>query len=470
MDKAQTESKKDEFRDRLGIVSKEGKRKWVYPKKPKGKFYLYRTILSFFLLAFLIGAPFVKYHNEPVFLFNVIDRKFILFGSAFGPHDFFLMLVAMLVLVVSIVLFTVVYGRVFCGWICPQTIFMEMVFRKIEYWIEGDSSKQKALKISSWNKEKIVKKSAKQLIFFFISFLISNVFLSWIIGVDKLFVIATDPPGEHLAGLIAILAFSSAFYGVFAWLREQACILICPYGRLQGVLLDQNSMVIAYDYKRGEPRGKIKKNLQEQTKGDCVDCNLCVDVCPTGIDIRNGTQLECINCTACIDACNAVMSKINKPKGLIRYASAKAIKDSFKLSFFSARVIGYTFVLIVLVTILLTLALTRSQIDVSILRTPGLISQQQPDNKISNLYDIKITNKTFATIPLELKLNELNGEIKIVSNQLFIKPQEILESKFFVVLPKETLKEIITPLTINVYSNGKKVDAIHTSFMRQMDQ
>ncbi|MDP4194914.1 MAG: cytochrome c oxidase accessory protein CcoG [Bacteroidota bacterium] len=470
MDKAQTVYKKDEVRDRLGIVSKEGKRKWVYPKKPKGKFYLYRTILSFFLLSFLIGTPFVKYHNEPLFLFNVIDRKFILFGSAFGPHDFFLMLVAMLVLVVSIVLFTVVYGRVFCGWICPQTIFMEMVFRKIEYWIEGDSSKQKALKISSWNKEKIIKKSAKQLIFFSISFLISNVFLSWIIGVDKLFAIATDPPREHLAGLIAILAFSSAFYGVFAWLREQACILICPYGRLQGVLLDQNSIVIAYDYKRGEPRGKIKKNLKEQTKGDCVDCNLCVDVCPTGIDIRNGTQLECINCTACIDACNAVMSKINKPKGLIRYASAKAIKNSFRLSFLSARVIGYTLVLIVLVTILLTLALTRSQIDVSILRTPGLISQQQPDNKISNLYDIKITNKTFANIPLELKLNEPNGEIKIVSNQLLIKPQEILESKFFVVLPKETLKEIVTPLTINVYSNGKKVDAIHTSFMRQVDQ
>jgi cytochrome c oxidase accessory protein FixG len=405
----------------------------------------------------------------------VIDRKFILFGSAFGPHDFFLLLVAMLVLVVSIVLFTVVYGRVFCGWICPQTIFMEMVFRKIEYWIEGDSSKQKALKMSSWNKEKIIKKFAKQLIFFSISFLISNIFLSWIIGVDKLFAIATDPPGEHLAGLIAILAFSSAFYGVFAWLREQACILVCPYGRLQGVLLDQNSIVIAYDYKRGEPRGKIKKSLQEQTKGDCVDCNLCVDVCPTGIDIRNGTQLECINCTACIDACNAVMFKINKPKGLIRYASAKAIKDSSRLRFFSARVIGYTFVLIVLVAILLTLALTRSQIDVSILRTPGLISQQQPDNKVSNLYVIKITNKTFEAIPLELKLSEPNGEtkkgeIKIVSNQLLVKPQEILESKFFVVLPKETLKGIITPLTINVYSNGKKVDAIHTSFMRQVDQ
>lgn len=459
----------EKFRDTLGIVSREGKRKWIFPKKPKGKLYTARSIVSYFLLLFLFGAPFLKMNNEPVFLFNVLERKFIIFGAAFGPHDFFLMLIAMLWLVVSIVLFTVVYGRVFCGWVCPQTIFMEMLFRKIEYFFEGDASKQRALIASKWNKQKILKKSAKQLTFIAVSFVIANAFLAWIIGVDELYRIVTDPPAKHMTGLISILAFSLVFYGVFAWLREQACILICPYGRLQGVLLDQNSVVIAYDYKRGEPRGKLRKSESNQLKGDCVDCNQCVDVCPTGIDIRNGTQLECINCTACIDACNFVMKKTNKPKGLIRFASAKGIKEGTRLNLFTPRVVGYTLVLLVLSALLVYLAATRTQVDVSILRTPGLLSQDQPENKISNLYDIKITNKTFGVMPLKLRVKDGLGEIKIVSNKLEAKPQEILESKFFIILPKEKLKGMITPLRIDVFAGEKKVDEISTSFIGKVE-
>ncbi len=323
----------ESFRDSLSTVSKEGKRKWVYPKKPSGKFYNARTIVSIILLAILFGTPFIKVDGHPFVLFDVIHRNFIIFGILFGPHDFFLFGLLMITFIVFIFLFTVVFGRVFCGWICPQTIFMEMVFRKIEYWIEGDFRQQMALNKSPWTSEKIFKKTSKQSIFFTISFIISNFFLAYLIGMDQLIKIVTDPPSEHINGLMAMLAFSGVFYWVFSSFREQACTMVCPYGRLQGVLLDQDSVVISYDYVRGEPRGKIRKSETQDKKGDCVDCHLCVDVCPTGIDIRDGVQLECVNCTACIDACDDVMDKIKKPRGLIRYDSLNGIENKEKEKF-----------------------------------------------------------------------------------------------------------------------------------------
>lgn len=456
------------YRDSLGIVNREGKRKWIFPKKPAGRFYNYRTILSWFLFLFLAGMPFVKYQGGPVFLFNVVERKFILFGAVFGPHDFFILLLAMLSSVVFIVLFTVVYGRVFCGWICPQTVFMEMLFRKIEYWIEGDASKQKALKAAPWNGKKIFKKTFKQALFFAVSFAVANIFLAWIIGVDQLITIITDPPSMHMSGLIAITLFSLAFYGVFSWFREQACILVCPYGRLQGVLLDRNSIVIAYDYKRGEPREKIRKKENQEDKGDCIDCRQCVDVCPTGIDIRNGTQLECINCTACIDACDYVMEKVKRPKGLIRFSSAKGIEEGTGFKF-SPRIVGYSIVLILLVSLLVFLTLNRTQYDVSILRTPGLISQQMADGRLSNLYDIKVTNKTFSDVPVEFRLKNLQGEIKTAGEDLLARKQAILETKILVILPQSSINSLVTPVEIEVLADKKPIDVIKTSFMGKVE-
>lgn len=464
------EEEKQEFRNHLATVTKEGKRKWIFPKKPSGRFYNARTLVSFVLLAFLIIAPFIKVNGHQFLLIDFPNRHFILFGVPFGPHDFHLFVLAMISFVVFIVLFTVIFGRIFCGWACPQTIFMEMVFRKIEYWIEGDAIQQIKLKNAPWTTSKIFKKGLKHIIFFAISFFIANIFLSYIISMDKLIEIVTDPPSKHLSGLFAITVFSGVFYFVFSYFREQACTLVCPYGRLQGVLLDQDSIVIAYDYKRGEPRGKLKKGEDFSNRGDCIDCHLCVDVCPTGIDIRNGIQLECVNCTACIDACDNVMDKIQRPRGLIRYASLRNIENKAKFKF-TPRMILYSVILFVLLSVLTILMINRTDFNVNILRTPGMLFQQQPDGTISNLYDINLVNKTFDPTEIKLKLESpSSGELKIIGTDLKLDPQEIVEAKFMILLPKASITKMNTPVEIGVYDGNKLIRKIKTSFLGPVEK
>lgn len=458
------EEEKQEFRNHLATVTKEGKRKWIFPKKPSGRFYNARTIVSIILLAFLIITPFIKVNGHPFLLLDFPNRHFILFGVPFGPHDFHLFVLAMISFIVFIVLFTVIFGRIFCGWACPQTIFMEMVFRKIEYWIEGDAIQQIKLKNAPWTAQKIFKKTLKHLIFFAISFFIANIFLSYIISMDKLIEIVTDPPSKHLSGLFAITVFSGVFYFVFSYFREQACTLVCPYGRLQGVLLDQDSIVIAYDYKRGEPRGKLKKNDDFSNRGDCIDCHLCVDVCPTGIDIRNGIQLECVNCTACIDACDNVMDKIQRPRGLIRYASLKNIDNKAKFKF-TPRMMLYSVILFILLSVLTVLMINRTDFNVNILRTPGMLFQEQPDGKISNLYDLNLVNKTFNPVQMQMKLLNPRGELKIIGSDLKLDSQQIVEAKFMILLPKESIKKMNTPVEIGIYDQNKLIKKIKTSFL-----
>ena len=452
------------FRDQLATVNKEGKRKWVFPKKPSGRFYNARTIFSIVLLLILFVTPFIKVNGHPFMLFDILNRNFILFGMAFGPHDFHLFVLAMITTIIFIFLFTAVFGRVFCGWACPQTIFMEMVFRKIEYWIEGDFREQKKLKAAPWTTEKIIKKTSKHAIFYGISFLIANTFLAYIIGIDKLIQIVTDPPSKHIQGLIIILIFAGVFYFIFSYFREQVCTLVCPYGRLQGVLLDRDSIVIAYDNVRGEPRGKIKKSEQQSNKGDCIDCHLCVDVCPTGIDIRDGIQLECVNCTACIDACDAVMDKIKKPRGLIKYASLNSIEKNSKFRL-TPRAITYTVVLGILLSVLTYLLVTRTDYNINILRTPGLLYQEQPGDKVSNLYDLNVINKTFDKAAISLKLENVKGELKVIGNDLKLDPQQNLEAKFMIILPKSSITKMSTPIDIGIYDRGKLIKTIKTSFL-----
>ena len=470
MSKKEINQNTEAFRDQISTVTREGNRVWIYPKKPSGRFYNARTIVSILLLAFLFGVPFIKVNGHQFILFNILERKFILFGIPFGPHDFHLFGLAMIAVIVSIFLFTVVYGRIFCGWICPQTIFMEMVFRKIEYFIEGDANRQRALNQRPMNGEKFFKKSVKHFIFFALSFVIANFFLAYIIGMDQLITIITDPITAHTGGLFAITIFSGIFYWVFSYFREQACTIVCPYGRLQGVMLDQNSIVIAYDDVRGEPRAKIKKDEPRNDKGDCIECHLCVDVCPTGIDIRNGTQLECVNCTACIDACDNVMDKIGKPRGLIRYASKNEIETRVR-KIFTPRALGYTFVLTLLLSLITFLLINRTEVELTILRTPGILFQEQPDNKISNLYDVKIVNKTFNEFPVSLKLENINGEIKMIGTEnLNVEPQGIAEAKFLVILSKDDIQNMKTPLDISVSSSGEIIDVIRTSFLGKVNR
>jgi cytochrome c oxidase accessory protein FixG len=456
---------KQEYRNQLATVTSDGKRKWVYPKKPSGKFYNARTILSLFLLAFLVIVPFIKVNGHQFLLFDFLNRNFILFGIPFGPHDFHLFVLAMISIIVFIILFTVVFGRIFCGWACPQTIFMEMVFRKIEYWIEGDAKDQRKLAAEEWNGRKLVKKGLKNFIFFILAFIISHIFLSYIISMDKVIEIISQPPSAHLSGFVALIAFSFIFYWVFAFFREQACTIVCPYGRLQGVLLDQDSIVIAYDHKRGEPRGKIKKNEVQSDKGDCIDCYLCVEVCPTGIDIRNGIQLECVNCTACIDACDAVMEKISRPKKLIRYDSLNGIENNTKFKI-TPRMMLYSVILVVLLGILGYLLSIRTDYSVNILRTPGMLFQEQPNGKVSNVYDLNIVNKTFNETPVQIKLeNPSDGELKLVGKDIVLKSQQIVETKFLVLLDKATLSRMNTPIEIGVYDGDKLIKKVKTSFL-----
>ena len=459
----------DSFRDHLATITDGGKRKWIYPKKPSGRFYNARTVVSSVLILFLVITPFIKVNGHPFLLFDLLNRNFILFTIPFGPHDFHLFALAIIALAVFIILFTVIFGRVFCGWACPQTIFMEMVFRKIEYLIEGDFKDQMKLKQASWTSNKFFKKTLKQIIFFFIAFFISNIFLSYIIGMDELIKIVTASPSKHLAGFISMMVFSGVFYWIFSYFREQVCTLVCPYGRLQGVLLDQDSIVIAYDNVRGEPRGKLKKNEPKNNLGDCIDCNLCVDVCPTGIDIRNGIQLECVNCTACIDACDLVMDKIGRSRGLIRYDSLRGIEKKEKFRF-TPRMAGYSTILVLILSVLSYLLVTRSDFSINILRTPGLLFQEQPDNKYGNIYDLNIINKTFNNAPIELKLKNVEGELKLLGDELNLKPQEKHDSKFLLILPKSSITKMNTPITISVYSNDKLLKEVKTSFLGPINE
>lgn len=463
IDSPEVKKTDESFRNTISIVEKDGHRKWIYPKKPAGRFYTARTIVSIFLLAILFGLPFIKVDGHPFFLFNIVEREFILFGAVFTPQDFYLFGLLMITVFVSLFLVTAVFGRIFCGWICPQPIFLELVFRKIEYLIEGDYIRQMELNKAPWNGAKIFKKGLKYFIFFLLSFIIANTLLSYIIGVDGLWKIMNDPISAHVSGFIAIVIFTIGFYWIFAWFREQACILVCPYGRMQGVLLDKNTTVIAYDYNRGEPRGKLTQK-KEKNLGDCIDCNQCVVVCPTGIDIRNGTQLECINCAVCIDACDSIMDKINLPRGLIRYDSMEGIRtgSGFK---WTSRVIGYMSVLLILLTAITVLFAKRKDVDANILRTPGMIYQNQGEDKVSNMYNFKLSNKTFNEMPIKFELSESEGEIKLVGNEIILKPMEVHEGSLLILMPKDKIKKLNTPLKINAVSNGKVIEEISTTFI-----
>ncbi|MEB2785686.1 cytochrome c oxidase accessory protein CcoG [Algoriphagus persicinus] len=455
----------DTFRDALATVQDDGKRNWVYPKKVKGFFYKYRTYVSWILLAILFAGPFIKVDGRPWLLFNIFERKFIIFGAIFWPQDTYLLIFLLLIFFVFIILFTVAFGRVWCGWACPQTLFMEMVFRKIEYLIEGDANQQRALNEQSWNQEKITKKTIKITIFALISLLIGHLVMAYLIGIDQVIQIVSSPPFEHMAGFVGLLAFSGVFMFVFTWFREQACLVVCPYGRLQGVMLDNNSINVMYDYIRGEPRAPIRKNAAENVdKGDCVDCSLCVQVCPTGIDIRNGIQMECVNCTACIDACDEVMIKVDRPTGLIRYASENSIKQGFE-KLLTSRVKAYIAVLILLTAIFVSLIATRDDISATITRFPGITYQEREDGMVTNLYQITLINKTFESQEVELKSLTEGMGVEIVGQQhLVLDAQSKFEGRFFLVKNQNEVRVNQEKVALVLFHNGEEIDQIETNF------
>ena len=497
---------KEAYRDSISTVDQAGKRLWVYPKSPQGKWHRARVAVAVVLLAVLFGTPFVKIGGQPLFLFNLFDRQFVILGQPFFPQDFHLLGLATLIFFVFISLFTVVFGRVWCGWACPQTIFMEMVFRKIEYWIEGDANQQRALDQAPWDARKITKKTAKHAIFLLFSVVIAHLVMAYLIGVDGVWNTITQSPSNNLSGFIGLVSFTGIFYFVFAQLREQVCTVVCPYGRLQSVLLNRESMIVAYDEDRGEPRGKLKKEKKAdhactgtcggcnhkklhadhlgtaadaQTvplkledflpKGDCIDCKLCVQVCPTGIDIRNGLQMECVNCMACIDACNSVMKKIGKPEGLIRIDSQKGMKEKkpFRLT---GRIAAYSVVLLLLLTLQSYLLISRNAVEATVLRVPGLMYQERTPGMISNLYNAQFTNKTHGDLSVRLHLRDQEmyqgASIQMVGGKLTLAKGKTTETVFFIELPKARIQHAKTPLVIELYNQeGRLLETVKTNFL-----
>jgi cytochrome c oxidase accessory protein FixG len=330
--------------------------------------------------------------------------------------------------------------------------------------IEGSPGRQRALDNGPWDFNKIWKKTLKHTLFLLFSFVIAHTFLAYILGVEEVLKIMSESPSNHMGLLLGLIAFTLMFYAVFAFVREIVCTTICPYGRLQGVMFDKDTMQISYDYRRGEERGRFKKN-EERTIGDCIDCKKCVIVCPTGIDIRDGVQLDCVGCTACIDACDEVMDKVGFEKGLIRYASENQIAEGSGHGF-TPKMKAYTGVLVMLLALMTVLIVTRQTVETHIIRVKGQLYQEVSENTLSNLFEAKIINKTKNTVPIELRAEGIAGEIKLIgADEMILKPEALNDFTFFLEIPRSEILERSNTISIGVYSNGRKIQSVKTKFL-----
>lgn len=459
-----------DFRDHLATADRQGNRRWLFPKKPSGRWHRRRAWVAAALIFIMFAGPWIRIHGNPLLLINVVERRFSILGQIFWPQDFAIFAVAMLVFITGIIIFTTAFGRLWCGWTCPQTVMMEMVFRKVEYLIEGDAHEQRALAAAPWTWRKLLKKSFKQCVFLGLSFVVGNTLLAYIIGSEALLAIQFDDPRRHLGGLVAMGLFTLLFYAIFARFREQACTFICPYGRFQSAMLDENSMVVAYDHKRGEKRAPLHRDLPPGQRaaaglGDCVACRQCVAVCPTGIDIRDGTQMECVNCTACIDACDTVMDKVGLPQGLIRFASLNRIEHG-EPQRFTARMKLYTGVLAALITLFLLLVFTRAEVGATLLRAPGSSFQTTAENRIQNIYTLKIINKGARDLPLDLRLEKIPGTVRLMGPRPFVVAKESMaQTSLLVELDPSALAGHSAKIRLGLYSNERLLDTVTTSFV-----
>jgi len=451
------------FRDELASVARDGRRRWIYARQPSGRYYVARTVVGAFLLAFLLLAPFVSVNGQPLMLLNVLERKFVLLGVFFRPQDFYLVVMIALTVLVTLVLVTVVAGRLWCGWLCPQTIFMEMVFRRLEYLIDGSAEQQLRRDRGPWTGARFARYTVKHAIFFGLSFVIANVFLAWIIGAPALKAIVTDPPSQHLAGLTAILIFSFVFFLVFARFREQACVLACPYGRMLSALTDSQTIMVTYDARRGEPRGRLVQNAAGL--GDCVDCHQCVTVCPTGIDIRHGIQLECVNCTACMDACDGVMARLGRRAGLIRYASHASIAGA-PARWLSLRSMGYAGVWLVLIAAATALLVTRRDLDVLVLRQPGTLYATLATGDVANFYQVQAFNRTSHPASFTIDVREPRGAtLKTLGRLDRVDAYGQLDGRVLLQIPAAALSGPSTPVRFVIRTDRGAEQQIDSAFL-----
>lgn len=378
-----------DFRETLYTVDKTGKRNWVYPTVVKGFFYRNRTVVIILLLLNYLSLPWLTVANKQAVFLDIFNRRFVFFGQTFWATDTGVLAIVLGALGVSLFFFTALLGRVWCGWACPETVFLEFVFRPIENLIEGSPAQRKKLDQGPWDLNKIIRKGLKYLVFIVLSWFIASTFLAYFLGRERLLEMMRHSPSQNIEMFVLTLAMMGVMLFQFGWFREQFCTVLCPYARFQSVLMDANSILVGYDKSRGEPRGKSK----DSGSGDCVDCGLCLRVCPTGIDIRNGTQLECIHCAACVDACDSIMVKLNRPKGLIRYSTENQLEGKAQ-KIFRPRVVIYGLILFIYFCAFIYYLSHRQLTDVRILRgkTDAPFSILE-NNRLINHFTLHVSNK-----------------------------------------------------------------------------
>lgn len=435
-------------KDRLATTDEEGNRVYLYPADVKGRFRNLREKFNVLLVVIFIGLPWAKIGGQPAILLNIPRRQFTIFGINFWAHDAPMLVFILGGAVISLAFVTAVWGRIWCGWACPQTVFVEGLFRKIERWIEGDGVERRRLDLGPFTVEKAFKKFIKWSLFTVFALIISHSFLSYFVGMEELGRMIRSNPSENLPSFLIMAFVTGGILFDFGWFREQFCTIVCPYGRFQSVLMDQHSLVVAYDQKRGEPRKGMEANGKPQ--GDCVNCYRCVHVCPTGIDIRRGVQLECVACTSCIDACDEVMHRLGKPKGLIRYDNL-AMSEGKTLAFVPwykrARALVYFSILIVIISGLTYLLKTRKEIDFELIRSVGapfeILPSENGEQQIINHFKVDLQNQSFQprkiTFELSDFLKEHQAKIILSNHKEELPGGESERADLFVQFPKSIL-------------------------------
>lgn len=390
----------------LPTLNADGTRNRIRPRLYRGPLLSKRRIVAWVLVVLFVALPWIEIGNRPAIFLDVVHREFSLFGHTFLATDGVLLMLLMLSIFAAVFWTTALVGRAWCGWACPQTVYMEFLFRPIERLFEGKRESQLELDKQGLSKRRLL----KNVVFFLLSFVLANVFLSYFVGTHALRAWVTEPPSKHLGGFLVVAVTTGLVFFDFAYFREQMCTVICPYARLQSVLLDRSSLIIGYDGKRGEPRSKGK---QKPGNGDCIDCQACVVACPTGIDIRQGLQLECIACAQCIDACDSIMTRIHKPLGLIRYAAQDTLESGKKTSLLRPRVIIYSILLLGLLVTLTGALLVKPGAEVTILRGIGApFSETGPE--IVNQIRIKVRNRSNALARYHVELADL-GDARLIA-------------------------------------------------------
>jgi cytochrome c oxidase accessory protein FixG len=430
----------------LSTLNEDGSRRWIRPKLSTGAFFRKRRVVAYLLMVVFFVIPYLWMNGRPLILLDVPHRQFTMFGYTFLPTDTLLFMLLLISIAIGIFLLTALFGRVWCGWACPQTVYMEFLFRPIERLFEGGRSGSAALDKARglhW------RRVAKHAVYLVLALFLAHTFLAYFVGIDQLVQWVRQSPFEHPTSFLIMAGTTALIFFDFAYFREQTCLVACPYGRLQSVLLDRQSVIVGYDALRGEPRThKVKDH--PAGSGDCIDCGACVLTCPTGIDIRDGLQMECIHCTQCADACDAIMAKIDRPLGLIRYTSRDEVEGK-RTGVLRPRVVLYPLALALSVGLLAFNLGTKADTDVTLLRGAGAPFTRQPDGNIVNQVRIKITNRTAHARSYHLELSGVpGGSLVAPQNPLTVAGSGTGETSVFVVVPESRFSDDRLPATIRI--------------------